>query len=250
MDHAPLDVEAAVGERYSGASTACEAELCCSVEYDPGLLEAIPMEVIERDYGCGDPSRYARPGDTVLDLGSGGGKICFMLSQVVGPEGQVIGVDMNRGMLELARRSAPKVAARVGWENVEFRKGRIQDLRLDLGALESWLVDHPVSDADSLCAMEAEQRRLRQEAPLVEDGSVDLVVSNCVLNLVRDEDKTQLIEELHRVLRRGGRIAIPPEEQGLFDSDRSSRRDPSETKRTGDCAPVAPPGHCGPEDCC
>jgi SAM-dependent methyltransferase len=203
-----IDVEAAVRERYTGASSACETELCCPVDYDSRLLEAIPEEVIERDYGCGDPSRFAKPGDTVLDLGSGGGKICFMASQVVGPTGRVIGVDMNTEMLGLARRSAPAVADNVGWDNVSFHRGRIQDLRLDLDQLDSWLRDHPVTDSSALSALEAEQHRLRQEAPMVADNSVDLVVSNCVLNLVRDADKTALIHELFRVLKKGGRIAI------------------------------------------
>ncbi|NIM61549.1 MAG: methyltransferase, partial [Acidobacteria bacterium] len=70
-----------------------EAELCCPVEYDRRYLEVIPAEILERDYGCGDPSRHVRSGDTVLDLGSGGGKICYIASQIVGPEGRVVGLD-------------------------------------------------------------------------------------------------------------------------------------------------------------
>jgi ubiquinone/menaquinone biosynthesis C-methylase UbiE len=78
---------------------------------------------VERDYGCGDPARHLSVGETVLDLGSGSGKICFMASQVVGPSGRVIGVDMCDDMLGLARRSAPDVARRLGFANVQFRKG-------------------------------------------------------------------------------------------------------------------------------
>ena len=203
-----LDVEAAVNARYSGASNACESELCCPVDYDTRLLEAIPEAVINRDYGCGDPSRYARPGDTVLDLGAGGGKICFMLSQVVGPTGRVIGVDMNDEMLTLARQSQPKVAAAIGHDNVVFHKGKIQDLALDLDALNAWLAENPVVDASGLDAAEGQARWLRREAPMIADNSVDLVVSNCVLNLVKDEDKKALITEIFRVLKKGGRIAI------------------------------------------
>ena len=95
-------------------------------------LEIIPNEVIEKDYGCGDPSQYLKAGETVLDLGSGTGKICFIASQVVGPEGKVIGVDMTDDMLEVARRNEPIVADKIGYSNVEFRKGRIQDLGLDI----------------------------------------------------------------------------------------------------------------------
>ncbi|MEZ5304128.1 MAG: methyltransferase domain-containing protein [Verrucomicrobiales bacterium] len=134
-----LKTESAVKERYAAGAQSRQAALCCPVEYDPQYLKVIPAEVIERDYGCGDPSQYVRPGETVLDLGSGTGKICFIASQVVGPEGRVIGVDMTDEMLEVARRNAPVVAGRIGHANVEFRKGRIQDLALDLDAFEQEL---------------------------------------------------------------------------------------------------------------
>ena len=107
-----IDSELAVSDRYSGAAHEREEALCCPVEYDPRYLEAIPDEVLERDYGCGDPSAWLREGETVLDLGSGGGKICFIASQVVGPRGRVIGVDMNDDMLALARRAAPAPSSR------------------------------------------------------------------------------------------------------------------------------------------
>ncbi|HET9480438.1 MAG TPA: methyltransferase domain-containing protein [Candidatus Polarisedimenticolia bacterium] len=201
-------VEAAVHERYTEGARRREAALCCPVDYDPRYLEAIPSEVIERDYGCGDPSRFAREGDTVLDLGSGSGKICFIASQVVGPAGRVIGLDMNDEMLRLARGAAPEVARRVGHANVEFRRGLIQDLRLDVDRLDAWLADHPVRSALDLAAMEEAAARIRREHPLVGDDSVDLIVTNCVLNLVREGAKRDVIRECFRVLRRGGRLAI------------------------------------------
>jgi len=203
-----LDAEGATRRRYSAAAQAREASLCCPVEYDASLLAAIPDEVIERDYGCGDPSRHVQPGDTVLDLGSGGGKICFMAAQRVGAEGRVIGIDMNDEMLDLARSAAPTVAERIGFANVEFRRGRIQDLALDVDRLEAWLNDHPVESLDDLSRLEEERERICRETPLVANDSVDLVVSNCVLNLVREADKGRLIEEIFRVLKPGGRIAI------------------------------------------
>jgi ubiquinone/menaquinone biosynthesis C-methylase UbiE len=203
-----LDVEAAVRERYSGGAKAVEAQLCCPVKYNPQYLKAIPEEVLAKDYGCGDPSEHVRAGETVLDLGSGTGKICYIASQVVGPTGRVIGVDMNPDMLAIARRHREEVARRVGWSNVEFRRGRIQDLGLDLDALEAYLSEHPVRTADDLAALEGVQRRLRAERPLVADASVDVVVSNCVLNLVQDEDRRSLFRELFRVLKRGGRAVI------------------------------------------
>jgi len=203
-----LHVDTAVRERYAAAANARAAELCCPVEYDPRFLAIIPQEVLERDYGCGDPSRFLAPGETVLDLGSGGGKICFIAAQVVGPSGRVIGVDCNDDMLALARRSAPAVADRLGYANVEFRKGRIQDLKLDVDRWEAWLHEHPVRDLTGWSQAEAQADHLRRAAPLVADESVDAVVSNCVLNLVRTSDRRQLFEETYRVLKAGGRAVI------------------------------------------
>ncbi|NUN24457.1 MAG: methyltransferase domain-containing protein, partial [Candidatus Jettenia caeni] len=102
--------EQAVRERYSAAAAQKEAALCCPVTYNPKYLEVIPKEVLDRDYGCGDPSQYLAEGETVLDLGSGGGKICFIASQVVGSSGRVIGVDMNDEMLALARKANIEVS--------------------------------------------------------------------------------------------------------------------------------------------
>ncbi|MBI2189869.1 MAG: methyltransferase domain-containing protein [Acidobacteria bacterium] len=203
-----IDVEAAVRTRYSGAAGAREAELCCPTSYAAGFLEAIPEEVIARDYGCGNPSEHLRPGETVLDLGSGAGKMCFIASQIVGPHGRVIGVDMNGEMLDLARRSAPAVARNIGYANVSFRKGRIQDLALDLERVDAYLAAHPVRSAADVARLDAETARLRAAEPLVASDSIDVVVSNCVLNLVRSDDKPRLFAEIFRVLRRGGRAVI------------------------------------------
>ncbi len=200
--------ETAVKDRYGQAAQAQEALLCCPVDYDPRYLEIIPDEVIERDYGCGDPSRHLKEGETVLDLGSGTGKICFIASQVVGPSGKVIGIDMTSEMLDVARRNAPVVAERVGYGNVEFRHGRIQDLALDLDLLEKRLAEHPVTTAKSFLELERLIADLRRLEPLVADDSVDVVVSNCVLNLVANEHKRQLFAEIYRVLARGGRAVI------------------------------------------
>jgi arsenite methyltransferase len=119
-----IEVETVVRDRYRQGAQERVQDLCCPVDYDPRYLAVIPEEVLERDYGCGDPSRHLRAGETVLDLGSGTGKICFIAAQVVGPAGRVIGVDMTGEMLAVARRNAPKVAERLGYSNVEFRRGR------------------------------------------------------------------------------------------------------------------------------
>jgi len=201
-------VETAVRNRYSEGAQERVADLCCPVDYDPRYLEAIPQEVLERDYGCGDPSRHLAAGETVLDLGSGTGKICFIASQVVGPAGKVIGVDMTQDMLDVARRNAPRVAERIGYANVEFRRGRIQDLALDLDRLDAYLRDNPADSAEGLLAAEAAAERLRRDEPLVATESVDVVVSNCVLNLVAPDLKRQLFAEIFRVLAKGGRAVI------------------------------------------
>lgn len=203
-----ITVDSAVRNRYSAAAHAAEPELCCPVDYDPQWLEVIPDEVIERDYGCGDPSRWIQEGDTVLDLGSGGGKICFIASQVAGPQGKVIGVDCNDEMLALARKHRPTVAKRVGFDNITFYKGRIQDLQLDLEQLEQHLELHPVANSTGWLLAHDEADRLRKSSPMIPDGSVDVVVSNCVLNLVHEEQRRQLFAEVNRVLKRGGRAVI------------------------------------------
>ncbi len=203
-----MKTENAVKERYAAASKAQEPALCCPVDYNPQYLKAIPAEVIERDYGCGDPSKHVLPGETVLDLGSGTGKICFIASQVVGPEGKVIGVDMTDDMLEVARRNAPVVAKNIGHANIEFRKGRIQDLALDLEVLDAELKKRPISDATSFLAADELAADLRVKHPLVASDSVDVVVSNCVLNLVEPDAKAQMFREIFRVLKLGGRAVI------------------------------------------
>lgn len=200
--------EDAVRERYSRGAATVEPALCCPVSYHPRYLEAIPEEVIERDYGCGDPTPYVRPGETVLDLGSGGGKVCFIAAQIVGAEGRVIGVDCNAEMLALARRSRAAFSRRVGYDNVEFRCGLIQDLRMDLDLLARELGGQPVRDQWDWLKLRTIEERLRREQPLVADESIDCVVSNCVLNLVRQEDRRQLFAELIRVVKQHGRVAI------------------------------------------
>ena len=201
-------VKDAVQARYGAGAQAVETALCCPVDYDPQYLKVIPAEVIEKDYGCGDPSKYVRPGETVLDLGSGTGKIAFIAAQVVGPTGRVIGIDMTSEMLEVARRNAPVVAERIGFANVEFRRGQIQDLRTDVDKLDARLKACPVATAADYELLQRDLADLKRDQPLVADDSIDVIVSNCVLNLVADVDKPALFAEMFRVLKRGGRIAI------------------------------------------
>ncbi len=203
-----MDVRVEVKDRYQQGANEREAILCCPVDYDPQFLKIIPQDVLDRDYGCGDPSRYARKGEVVLDLGSGGGKICFIASQIVGPEGRVIGVDMTDDMLELARATAPVIAEKTGYANVEFRRGHIEDLRTDLDVLDARLQATPVGSADGFEKLLEEIETEGKANPMIADNSVDLIVSNCVLNLVSDEKKKQLFAEMYRVLKPGGRVAV------------------------------------------
>ena len=203
-----MAIEHGVLERYSQGAENRQADLCCPVDYDRELLEILPKEIIEKDYGCGDPSRYVQKGDIVLDLGSGSGKICYMAAQLVGDNGKVIGVDMNDDMLVLAKKYQDQMAQTIGSDRVEFVKGQIQDLALDLEAMNKHLAVNPVKTAEDIITLRAWQEQQRKETPLIADNSIDLVVSNCVLNLVHDQDKQQMIEEIFRVVKPGGRVAI------------------------------------------
>ena len=175
-----LDQTQAVEARYGAAAMEQEACLCTPVGFDPTLLQVIPAAVVERDYGCGDPTRWVRSGDRVLDLGSGSGKNAFICSQIVGPKGSVTGVDRNGEMLALSRDAAKQVAGAIGFANVQFLEGAIEAL------------DSP-ADGDQ---------------PLIADASVDVVLSNCVLNLVNPAARDRLLANIRRVLVPGGRVAI------------------------------------------
>ena len=203
-----MNTQTSVLDRYSDAAKTREEALCCPVEYDSSLLKLLPQEIIDKDYGCGDPSRYVRPGDAVLDLGSGSGKICYMAAQLVGEHGHVTGVDMNDDMLSLARKYQKDMAHKLGGDRVRFVKGQIHDLALDQAALDDYLRSHPVTSALQLTALHTWQTQQRAARPLIADASVDLVISNCVLNLVDDSAKPALVREIFRVLKPGGRIAI------------------------------------------
>lgn len=175
-----LDHKTAIQKRYGSAAIELETCLCTPVSFDPKFLDAIPSEVVDKDYGCGDPTKWVRKNDYVLDLGSGSGKNAFICAQVVGKSGKVIGVDQNLNMLNLAKKSIKYVADKIGYENTEFFQGSIEKL----DALDE------------------------KNNKLIEDSSIDIVLSNCVLNLVKPSSRSNLLENIKRVLRKDGRIAI------------------------------------------
>ncbi|WP_144863993.1 methyltransferase domain-containing protein [Hyella patelloides] len=202
------DIESEVLERYQEGAKQQQPSLCCPTEYEGNYLQILPEEIIAKDYGCGDPTRYVNEGETVVDLGSGAGKNCYILAQKVGATGKIIGVDFNDEMLSLARKYQDEIAKIIGYHNTQFVKGKIQNLRLPLDKLQSWLDKNPIKNINDLSNYEQECDRLRQTETLIPDNSVDVVISNCVLNLVKPEDKKQLFQEIFRVLKRGGRAVI------------------------------------------
>ncbi len=144
-----MNQEASVISRYGNAAKNHEENLCCPVKYDTKYLKIIPDEIIEKDYGCGDPLDKIKEGDIVLDLGSVGGKVPYIVSQIVGETGKVIGVDMNDDMLNLAKKYQNQMIEKIGYDNVTFYKGKIQNLKLDLEVLDKYLQEHPASDLNT-----------------------------------------------------------------------------------------------------
>lgn len=167
------DITQTVSDRYAKAASSGE-QMCCPTSYDMGHLKTfIPEEVLRISYGCGTPAglKTVQAGETVLDIGSGGGIDCFEASRLVGPAGRVIGIDMTDTMLDIARENVAVVAENLGYpaSNVEFRKGLADAMPID-------------------------------------DGIIDLIISNCVINLA--PDKRTVFQEMYRVAKPGGRFTI------------------------------------------
>ena len=203
-----MNQETSVINRYGNAAKKNEENLCCPVEYDTKYLKIIPDEIIEKDYGCGDPLGKIKEGDTVLDLGSGGGKVPYIVSQIVGETGKVIGIDMNDDMLNLAKKYQNQMIERIGYDNVIFHKGKIQNLKLDLEELDKYVQEHPANNLDTYQSIKQYINYLENEMTMIKDNSIDVVISNCVLNLVSTDEKEALFREIYRVLKDGGKAVI------------------------------------------
>jgi len=164
-------VKKAYGDVARKQSSCCGPGSSCCDDSKPYTVADHPVPEAELGLSCGNPVAFSRlrSGDVVLDLGSGAGKDVFLAAQKVGDAGRVIGVDMTPEMLALARKNAVKFFATTGLSNVEFREGPIEELPL-------------------------------------QDASVDVVISNCVINL--SPDKRQVFREAFRVLRHGGRMIV------------------------------------------
>ena len=136
-------------------------------------------------------------------------EICYIAAQVVGPQGRVIGVDMTTDMLALARKYQREIGDKLGYHNVEFHRGKIQDLAMDGDRLNDYLQSTSVSSLSDFEKLEENLQRWRREEPMIQTDSIDVVVSNCVLNLVDPGSKERLFQEMFRVLKKGGRAVIP-----------------------------------------
>ncbi|MDE2196777.1 MAG: methyltransferase domain-containing protein [Gammaproteobacteria bacterium] len=175
----PADRHTAVREYYGRilkSKNDLRTSACCSAETPPGwlqrLMAAVPEEIRERFYGCGSPIPLALEDRTVLDLGCGTGRDCYLLAQLTGSSGRVIGLDMTGEQLDVARRHVAAFSRRLGLppDVLEFRQGYIEAL----------------------------------DAAGIADASVDAVVSNCVINL--SPDKEAVFREIRRVLKPGGEL--------------------------------------------
>jgi len=174
MTQTPTPIHETVREHYAdrikNSASCCGSDACCSTEsslYPVDLLTTVPSDIASTSYGCGDPITLAslKPGQIVLDLGSGAGLDCILAAQKVGETGHVIGVDMTPEMIERAQANVKKV----NLNNVEFRHGYLESLPVD-------------------------------------SNTVDVIISNCVINL--SPDKSKVFAEAFRVLKSGGKLAV------------------------------------------
>ena len=183
--------------------------VCCAERYDTAYLRRVPKVVVDADFGCGNPTKYLRRGDRVLDIGCGAGMNCYIAAQIVGPEGEVIGVDFTPAMLAAARGAQEAFRAEVpDTAPLHFIAASASDLALDIEWADARLAANPPQNQKSLQEHLAAIAGQRRQAPAIADASIDAVISNCVINLLDDLDKPSVFREIARVLKPGGRFAI------------------------------------------
>lgn len=160
-----------VKEFYSKAAISPQDSLCCPTDYCSEDVSHIPADVLKISYGCGSPVSKAaiKKRETLVDLGSGGGVDCFIAAKTTGKSGKIIGIDMTDEMLSQAEKSRKYVEKNLGYSNIEFRKGLLEDIPVD-------------------------------------SNSVDIIISNCVINL--STLKHKVFEEIYRILKNHGRFVI------------------------------------------
>ncbi len=160
-----------VKEFYSKAALTSQPSLCCPTDYKTEDISHIPADVLKISYGCGSPVNRAsiKEGETVVDLGSGGGIDCFIAAKAVGENGKIIGIDMTDEMLSNAEKNRKYVEKNLGYSNIDFRKGLLENIPVD-------------------------------------SDSVDIIISNCVINL--STLKQKVFKEIYRILKNHGRFVI------------------------------------------
>lgn len=183
-----------INDFYSKAALSPQSSLCCPTNYQAEDTSHIPEEVLKISYGCGSPVQKAfiKKGETVVDLGSGGGIDCFIAAKVTGKTGKVIGIDMTEKMMTQAEENKKLVANNLGFSNVEFKKGFLEEIPVD-------------------------------------SGSVDIVISNCVINLSTSKEK--VFQEIFRILKNHGRFVI----SDIISDKEISEEMRSDKKLWGEC---------------
>ena len=160
-------------------------QACCSSMVTPtGPDHAVVPTTAGRAANATTVSNYVRPADVVLNLGSENGSLCETLAQRVGPQGHVISLECHADALTIARQNHAATAEQPDHAKIEFRRGRVHDLQLDLEQLETRLRAHPARSSDDWLQTQALTEQLRQSNPLIAADSIDLVLGEQVLNLV------------------------------------------------------------------
>jgi arsenite methyltransferase len=194
--------------RFQSEAESYSATRSTEKQSEAFYLKAIPTEVTERDRGAGNPTKFLKAGESVLNLGCGSGKTAFLAAQIVGQTGRVTGLEMNNEDLAIAKQVSLKLSKNLGFRNIDLRKGRPDDLRMNVEKMEVRLSEQPVLDGGDLERFEEYVRSERAREPLIADKTVDAVVTNNVLTQLNSFDRERAIIEIYRTLKSGGRAIL------------------------------------------